>query len=114
MRSEVTATKTGKTSSQTRFYLSSQFPDERAPEHWHALVRGHWAGVEIRNHWRRDALWGEDRSRTRRPIALANLALLRSTLLALLPEHLPDASLPDLFNRFAKSPAAALRLLRSK
>ena len=39
-----------------------------------ALVRGHWGGVEIRNHWRRDAVWGEDRSRTRHPGVLASLA----------------------------------------
>jgi len=23
------------------------------------LIRGHWGGVEIRNHWRRDVLMGE-------------------------------------------------------
>ncbi|MCC5023982.1 MAG: hypothetical protein J6386_14875 [Candidatus Synoicihabitans palmerolidicus] len=47
-----------------------------------ALIRGHWGGVEIRNHWRRDACWREDHSRTRNVNApLANLALLRSVLL---------------------------------
>ena len=71
-------------------------------------------GKMIRNHWRRDTLWGEDRSRTRRPTAMANLALLRNTLLALLPEHCPDRSLPELFKLFSASPAAALRLLRAK
>ena len=89
-------------------------PDERTPAQWHALIRGHWAGVEIRNHWRRDALWGEDRSRTRQPKALANLALLRSALLALLPEHYPDTPLPVLSEMFAASPATGLRLLRAR
>ncbi len=114
MRSEVTVAKTGKTTTESRFYLSSQFPDERTPAQWHELIRGHWAGVEIRNHWRRDAIWGEDGSRTRRPTALANLALLRSALLALLSEHYPDRPLPELTETFAASPAAALRLLRAK
>ena len=102
------------TAADTRYYLSSQLPDERTAPQWHRLIRGHWAGVEIRNHWRRDAIWGEDRSRTRRPTALANLALLRSALLALLPEAYPDIPLPVLHEKFAASPAAALRLLRAK
>ena len=113
VRSHITRTKTATTTTETRAYLSSQLPDERTPAQWHGLIRGHWAGVEIRNHWRRDACWGEDRSRTRRPNALANLALLRSALLVLLPEHYPDRSLPVLAEMFAASPAAGLRLLRT-
>ena len=114
MRSALLVTKTGATSADTRAYLSSQLPGERTPAQWHGLIRGHWAGVEIRNPWRRDAFWGEDRSRTRKPKALANLALLRSALLVLLPEHYPDRPLPILAEMFAASPAAGLRLLRAK
>jgi predicted transposase YbfD/YdcC len=114
VRSEVTVVKTGKTTTESRFYLSSLLPDERSTENWHALIRGHWAGVEIRNHWRRDAVWGEDGSRTRRPTALANLALIRSALLVLLAEHHPTGSLPALTECFARQPAAALRLLRAR
>jgi predicted transposase YbfD/YdcC len=114
VRSEITVTKTAKTTTESRFYLSSQLPDERTSPQWHQLIRGHWAGVEIRNHWRRDAIWGEDGSRTRRPTALANLALLRSALLALLPDPSLGLSLPALHEKFAASPAAALRLLRAK
>jgi hypothetical protein len=58
VRSEVTVSKTGKLSTETRYYLSSQFPGERTDLDWHALIRGHWGGVEIRNHWRRDAPLG--------------------------------------------------------
>jgi predicted transposase YbfD/YdcC len=111
VRSEVTVTKSGKHTTETRFYLSSLLPQERSAPHWHGLIRGHWAGVEIRNHWRRDALWGEDRSRTRNPTALANLALLRSALLELLGEQLPGACLPPLMETFAKDPAAAFALI---
>jgi len=110
----VSVTKTGASACDLRAYLSSQVPSERTPAQWHALIRGHWAGVEIRNHWRRDALWGEDRSRTRQPKALANMALLRSALLVLLPEHYPDTSLPVLAEMFTASPAAGLRMLRAK
>jgi hypothetical protein len=40
--------------------------------------------------------------------------VLRNALLALLPEHYPDRSLPELHELFSASPAAALRLLRAK
>jgi predicted transposase YbfD/YdcC len=112
VRSEVDTKKTGKTTTETRYYLSSQEPGERTPSQWQALVRGHWAGVEIRNHWRRDALWGEDRSRTRNPWALANLALLRNALLSLTPLHFPQLPLKEMFERLHSNPAACLRVIR--
>jgi hypothetical protein len=112
VRSEVYLKKTGTTTTDTRYYLSSQQPSERTPAQWQQLIRGHWAGVEIRNHWRRDSLWGEDRSRTRKPRALANLALLRNVLLALIPVHFPDLPLKEVFERLHSNPAASLRVLR--
>ena len=45
-----------------------------------ALARGQWS-VENPNHWRRDALWGEDRCRLRNKNAACALALLRTALL---------------------------------
>jgi len=93
VRSEVHTPKTGKTTQESRFYLSSQEPKARPPEQWHHLIRGHWAGVEIRNHWRRDHLWREDASRTNKIHALANLALLRNALLTLTPVHYPAVPL---------------------
>lgn len=95
VRSERTIKKTSQTSQESRYYLSSQLPQERTHEQWLNLIRGHWAGVENRNHWRRDALMGEDRSRSRNPKLLANLALIRNVLLAVL-EGLEDSqSLPE-------------------
>jgi hypothetical protein len=69
--------------------------------------------VEIRNHWRRDALMGEDHSRSRNPNLLANLAILRSTLLALLADHFPNQSLPETQEQLSFHPAQALKLLGS-
>ncbi len=112
VRSEVFTKKTGKTTTETRFYLSSLEPAERSSEQWQELIRGHWAGVEIRNHWRRDSLWGEDRSRTRNPRALANLALLRNALLALTPIHFPALPLKQVFECLHSNPAACLRVIR--
>jgi predicted transposase YbfD/YdcC len=113
VRSTTTYKRRNETKTETRFYLSSAEPAAYSPAQWQHLIRGHWAGVEIRNHWRRDAIWGEDRSRTRNPNALANLALLRNALLALLPEHYPDISHSEIHERLHSHPAAGLRVIRS-
>lgn len=112
VRSKVYTKKTGLTTQETRYYLSSQEPAERTPAQWHQLIRGHWAGVESRNHWRRDHLWREDGSRTNKIQALANLALLRNTLLALIPWHYPGLPLKQVLERLHSNPAAALRVIR--
>jgi hypothetical protein len=113
LRSERTLKKTGLTSVESRYYLGSDPPDQYPPKQWLQLIRGHWGGVEIRNHWRRDALLGEDDSRSRKPSLLANLALLRSALLALLAERFPDQSLPQIREHLHSRPANCLAILRS-
>ena len=46
-------------------------------------------------------IFGEDDSRSRNPNLLANLALIRNALLALLAEHFPDEPSPALLERIA-------------
>jgi predicted transposase YbfD/YdcC len=111
LRSERTVKKTGLTTTESRYYLSSAPPGQYSPSQWLKLIRGHWGGVEIRNHWRRDALMGEDGSRSRNPNLLANLALLRNTLLAILSDQLPNLSLPQVRERLHSRPAQCLALL---
>ena len=111
LRCERTMKKTGITTAESRYYLSSAPPDQYRPPQWLHLIRGHWGGVEIRNHWRRDALMGEDRSRTRNPNALASLALLRNGLLALLAEDLPGRPLPQIRELLHSHPARCLALI---
>ena len=113
VRSQRTVKKTGQTSTESRYYLSSVPAQDYRPEQWLGLIRGHWGGVEIRNHWRRDALMGEDRSRSRNPNLLANLALIRSALLALLADHYPDQSLPEIRERLHSHPRRCLALINS-
>ena len=113
VRSVRTIKKTGHTSTESRYYLSSAPPGDHREEQWLALIRGHWGGVEVRNHWRRDALLGEDRSRSRNPNLLANVALIRSALLALLAQHHPDQSLPQIKEQLHSRPARCLALLNS-
>ena len=112
VRSEVCVKKVGAVRVETRYYLTSQEAQERSHQGWQDLIRGHWAGVEIRNHWRRDALMGEDRSRTRNPRALGNLAILRNVILALIADE--AASLPVLRERLHSDPAACLALLHRR
>ena len=111
LRSQRTVKKTGHTTIESRFYLSSASPDEYRPEQWLELIRGHWGGVEIRNHWRRDVLMGEDQSHSRQPNLLANLALIRSALLGVLADHFPNQPLPPILESLHSRPAKCLTLL---
>ena len=111
VRSEQTLKKTGHTTTEARYYLSSVPAQDFAPPQWLALIRGHWGGVEIRNHWRRDAVLGEDGSRSRHPHLLANLALLRNALLRVLAPQLESQSLPALLERLHAHPGRCLALL---
>jgi predicted transposase YbfD/YdcC len=105
IRSRQTNQKTGKVSQETRYYLSSQYDFERSSEEWINLSRQHWAGIESRNHWRRDATMGEDRTRLSNPNALANLALIRNLNLHVLARQSWDGWLPGLIERLAANPA---------
>ena len=111
VRSERTLKPTGQSSAESRYYLSSREAGEHTASQWLGLIRGHWGGVENRNHWRRDALLGEDRSRSRNATLLANLALLRNVLLGVMAGELASQSLPQLRERLHSHPARCLALL---
>lgn len=111
LRSERTVKKTGLTTTESRYYLSSSPSDQYSPPSWLGLIRGHWGGVEVRNHWRRDALMGEDRSRSRNANLLANVALIRNALLQVLAAHLEEQSLPQLRETLQSRPGQCLALI---
>jgi predicted transposase YbfD/YdcC len=111
VRSERTIKKTGQSTSESRYYLSSREAGEHPAAQWLKWIRGHWGGVENRNHWRRDALMGEDGSRSRNATLLANLALIRSALLQVMAAHLETQSLPQLREHLHSRPAHALAIL---
>jgi hypothetical protein len=79
-RNTTTFKKENKTTHHTRFFVTSLTAAEATAARLWALARGQWS-VENPNHWRRDALWGEDRCRLRSPNAACALALLRTALL---------------------------------
>jgi predicted transposase YbfD/YdcC len=103
--------KTNQSTTESHYYLSSALPEQYRPSQWLGLIRGHWAGVEVRNHWRRDVLFREDGSRSRNPNLLANMALLRNALLAVLAEHFPEKSGPEIIERLSRNPNQSLRIL---
>ena len=100
LRSERTIKKTGSTEDNSRYYLSSAPPAQYQPLGWLKLIRGHWAGVEVRNHWRRDASMGEDGSRSHNPTLLANVALIRNALLQIVARTFRNNLSPSLRNTF--------------
>jgi len=113
VRNSRTVKKTQQTTTESRYYLSSLPGDQPSPARWLDLIRGHWGGVEIRNHWRRDVLMGEDGSRSRNPNLLANLALLRNALLALLADQPAEEPLVELQEQLHSKPGRCMGLLCS-
>lgn len=111
VRSQRTVKKTGASSMDSRYYLSSRDPGHHTALGWLEQIRGHWGGVEVRNHWRRDAVLGEDGTRSRHSKRLANLALIRNALLRVLADSLEEHSLPALLERLHSHPARCLALL---
>lgn len=111
LTAERTSKRSGQTSIETRYYVTSRPAAAISPRALLTAIRGHWGGCENRNHWRRDALWGEDRCRSRRPHLAANLALLRLLLWHRICQT-GDTHLPGWFERVAHRPALGLELLR--
>lgn len=74
--------KEGKTTVETRFYLSSL---EATPAEFNRLVRNHWS-IENRLHWKLDVVFREDMSRTRKGNAAENMATARKIALQLLAQ----------------------------
>jgi predicted transposase YbfD/YdcC len=105
--------KTDQSTTESHYYLSSALPEQYRPSQWLALIRGHWAGVEVRNHWRRDVLFGEDGSRSRNPNLLANMALIPNALLTLLAEHFPETPGPTVIEQLNRNTNRSLQLLGS-
>jgi predicted transposase YbfD/YdcC len=72
--------KTGATSKETRFYISSLPPD---PARLLAASRAHWS-IENNLHWTFDVAFGEDECRTRKDYSALNLAVIRHAALNML------------------------------
>ena len=82
---QVKATRTvdGKTTTETRYYISSL---QGEPQRFAQAVRQHW-GIENSLHWCLDLSFREDECRVRKDHGPANLALLRRLTLSLLKQE---------------------------
>ena len=96
------------------FYVSSRSEDEMTPEQWLQTVRNHWGGVEIRNHWRKDACLFEDKTRSRNPNIVGSLILLRNIVLHFFVEHQDTYSgLPAFIEAVAADSKLAMSIVTS-
>ena len=72
--------KTGKTSSDTAYHLSTQGAATHTGIQWAKLIRDHW-GIESKNHGRRDACLFEDKTRGKNASIVATFCVARAALL---------------------------------
>ena len=106
---ESTAFKTDE--QEIAYYLSSEPFEQRTPEQWLQLVRGHWGGVEIRNHWKKDAILLEDKTRSRNSTLVGALAMLRNILLFKHKEQDQHETLPGFVEEIAADKNKAFSML---
>jgi len=93
------------------YYLSSRPLESMTPQQWLERIRGHWGGIEIRNHWRKDACLREDKTRSRNPTTVAALAMLRNCLLLFLSEHPHNSNINALTEAVAANSDDALEMI---
>ena len=94
------------------YFLGSRLPGPA--ELFAQLIRGHWGGCEIRNHWVRDALWEEDKTRSGNWALNACLAILRVALISVRFWQDVTLSWPRIFEQCAHSTVSAMSLINGK
>jgi predicted transposase YbfD/YdcC len=93
------------------YYLSSRAAESMSPEQWLECIRGHWGGVEIRNHWRKDACLLEDKTRSRNPSTVAAMSMLRNCLMLFLHEDPRTSNINAFTEDTAADSDSALELI---
>lgn len=101
----------GKESRLERYFIASLLPADRTPNQWLAIVRGHWNGTEIGNHWQRDAIMGEDRTPSRHTNIVGAFALLNNAAHALMRRSFAFQSLPETMEYLQLHPGVAIQLV---
>jgi len=93
-------------------FLGSRLPGPAQP--FAELIRGHWGGCEIRNHWVRDTLWGEDKTLSGNWALNACLAILRVAIISVRFRQAVTLSWPRVFEKCAHSTVPAMSLINGK
>jgi predicted transposase YbfD/YdcC len=110
---EWTLKKSGEVKQDTRWFITSLASHEADAAELLAATRGHWS-VENKNHWRRDSrVWEEDKCLHRKASSAQNLAIVRNTLLAVIPEADEHGSLAATLEYYRDHKSAAIALLNS-
>ncbi|HSA00307.1 MAG TPA: hypothetical protein P5055_06155 [Candidatus Paceibacterota bacterium] len=103
-----------KTTHDTRYGVTSLYPEEADAEALLGLVRGYW-GIEIKQHYRRDHTQREDHCQVRDSIAARNLSLMRSLAIFLYERQRAKPhgkrSLPDWLSHNHRHPSPLINLL---
>lgn len=111
VRNGTTHKKSGQTEEATRHFISSLGLKEAGPAGMAQSIRWHWSSESA--HWQRDACWGEDRCRLRSANAACALALIRTTLQALV-RRTSRRSLPAVFEDVSHNLAVGLGWLKQR
>ena len=98
------------TQHETSYYLSTH-SREKGVRYFANLIRGHLAGCEIRNHWFRDHILQEDRTRIKNYKINCNLTTLRICALALKANFFTDQSWPETIETCQLSPKFAYNMV---
>lgn len=104
-----TIIKTGKTTTETVYGITSRSPQKATPEQILATNRGHWA-IENRSHYVRDVTYDEDRSQIRAKNGPQVMATLRNLVIGLL-RLVGYKSIPEGNRDCANKPHLTLRLI---
>jgi len=94
------------------YYLSSLPPKRGCAKNFATLIRGHWKGCEIKNHWVRDHCMREDHTRIRGYNANCTLAALRVCIIVIRSLLYPDLPWPQIQERCQSHPKVALSAVR--
>jgi len=101
-----------KESDETRFAISSYWPQEATPERLLCLAREHWS-IENGQYYRRDRTQDEDRCPVHETTAARNLSLFRSLAIFLFKRQASEKgrqkSLPDFERHIHRKPWGLIR-----
>lgn len=101
-----------KETDETRFAVTSYWPQEAGPERLLEVGRGHWS-IENGQHYRRDRTQDEDRCPVRNTTAARNLSLFRSLAILLFKRQSlgrgGKKSLPDFERHVHRKPWGLIR-----
>ena len=96
------------------YYVSSIPAETYTPRKWLKLIRGHWGGIEIRNHWRKDACLLEDKTRSRNPNIVASFAMLRNILLFFFNDQQVHSTLTGFVEAVAADPTKSYSMIKAR